>query len=114
MTERVKAASLVAVQTAIEHADDPRILEVTIDLGKLEGMWALLFGRREDKQREHTRLVADPWRPLIDRDAVAAMVDTFRAASASPKPTATATTSARKPSPRRKPCCPSGTTCACT
>jgi len=78
MTERVKAASIAAVQTAIERADDPRILEVTIDLGKLEGMWALLFGRREAKQAEHTRLVSDAWRPLIDRDAVADMVDRFR------------------------------------
>lgn len=78
MTERVRAASRAAVQTAIEHADDPRILEVTIDLGKLEGMWALLFQRREAKQAEHTRLVADAWRPLIDRDAVTAMVDAFR------------------------------------
>ncbi|MGW5477704.1 2'-5' RNA ligase family protein [Streptomyces sp. NPDC004008] len=78
LTERVKAASIAAVQTAIEHADDPRILEVTIDLGKLEGMWALLFQRREEKQHEHTRRLTDAWRPLIDRDAVAAMVDRFR------------------------------------
>lgn len=79
MTERVKAASRAAVQTAVEHADDPHILEVTIDLGKLEGMWAKLFGRREEKQAEHTRLVTDAWRTLIDRDAVAAAVDAYRA-----------------------------------
>ncbi|MDX3245837.1 2'-5' RNA ligase family protein [Streptomyces sp. ME18-1-4] len=78
LTERVKAASIAAVQTAIERADDPTILEVTIDLGRLEGMWALLFQRREEKQAEHTRLVADAWRPLITRDAVAAMVDRYR------------------------------------
>lgn len=77
MTERVKAASTAAVETAVAHADDPRILEVTIDLGKLEGMWAKLFGRREAKQAEHTRLVTDAWRPLITRDAVADMVDRF-------------------------------------
>lgn len=78
MTERVKAASIAAVQTAIEHAADPHILEVTIDLGKLEGMWALLFARREAKQAEHTRYVADAWRPLIDRATVATAVDRFR------------------------------------
>ncbi|MFE9127094.1 2'-5' RNA ligase family protein [Streptomyces sp. NPDC007148] len=78
MTERVKAASTAAMHTAIECADDPHILEVTIDLGKLEGMWALLFQRREEKQAEHTRLVAEAWRPLIDRAAVADMVDRFR------------------------------------
>lgn len=79
MTERVRAASTAAVQTAIDCADDPGILEVTIDLGKLEGMWALLFARRETKQAEHTQLVADAWRPLIDRDAVTTMVERFRA-----------------------------------
>jgi 2'-5' RNA ligase len=78
MTERVKAASRAAVQTAIDHAADPHILEVTIDLGRLEGMWAKLFQRREEKQAEHTRLVTDAWHPLITRDAVANMVDRFR------------------------------------
>lgn len=78
MTERVRAACTTAVHLAIEHADDPRILEVTIDLGKLEGMWALLFQRREEQQSKHTRAFADVWRQLIDRDAVAAMVDRFR------------------------------------
>jgi 2'-5' RNA ligase len=78
MTDRVRAACTTAVHLAIEHADDPRILEVTIDLGKLEGMWALLFARREKQQAKHIRAFADVWRQLIDRDAVAAMVDRFR------------------------------------
>lgn len=78
MTERVKAASTAAVQTAIEHADDPRILEVTIDLGKLEGMWALLFQRREEQQAKHVPLVGAAWSSLADRSAVADMVDRFR------------------------------------
>lgn len=78
MTDRVRAACTAAVETAVEHADDPRILEVTVDLGKLEGMWALLFARREQQQREHTDLVADAWRDLIDREQIVAMVDAFR------------------------------------
>lgn len=78
MTERVRAASTAAVQTAVEHADDPHILEVTIDLGKLEGMWALLFQRREEQQSKHTQAFIGIWRQLIDRDAAAAMVDRFR------------------------------------
>jgi hypothetical protein len=78
MTNRVRRASTAAVALAIEHADDPRILEVTIDLGKLEGMWALLFQRREEQQAKHVPFVADAWRDLIGRDAVAAVVDRFR------------------------------------
>lgn len=65
MTERVRVASVAAVQTAIEHADDPRIIEVTIDLGKLEGMWARLFARREKLTRQYTGTVTAAWRPLI-------------------------------------------------
>ncbi|MFE2832170.1 2'-5' RNA ligase family protein [Streptomyces mirabilis] len=78
MTDRIRAASVAAVQTAIERADDPRILEVTIDLGKLEGMWALLFQRREEQQAKHTAVVSDVWRELIHQATAAAMVDRFR------------------------------------
>lgn len=78
MTDRVRAACTAAVETAIEHADDPRILEVTIDLGKLEGLWALLFQRREEQQAKHVPLVAAAWRELVDRDVVAATVDRVR------------------------------------
>lgn len=78
MTDRVRAACTAAVETAVEHADDPRILEVTLDLGALEGMWALLFHRREAKQREHARLVADALTAMVDRDAIAALVDDIR------------------------------------
>lgn len=67
MTDRVRAASIAAIRTAIEHADDPRILEVTIDLGKLEGMWAQLFARREKLIHQYTDTVTTAWRPLITR-----------------------------------------------
>ncbi|MFF7881053.1 2'-5' RNA ligase family protein [Streptomyces sp. NPDC020794] len=78
MTDRVRAGCTAAVQLAVDHAHDPRILEVTIDLGKLEGMWALLFQRREEQLARHTGLVATAWRELITRDSVAAMVDQYR------------------------------------
>ncbi|MFI2078670.1 2'-5' RNA ligase family protein [Streptomyces triculaminicus] len=78
MTDRVQAACRAAVQTAAQCADDPRILEVTVDLGRLEGMWALLFARREEQQATHTRAVTAAWRPMIDRVAIASAVDTVR------------------------------------
>ncbi|MGK5728931.1 2'-5' RNA ligase family protein [Streptomyces sp. URMC 124] len=78
LTPRVHAACTAAVRTAIEHADDPRILEVTVDLGRLEGMWARLFARREEQQTRCTRTVLDAWRTLIDRQALAAAVNAFR------------------------------------
>lgn len=65
MTPRVHAASVAAVAMAVEHADDPRILEVTVDLGRLEGMWATLFGRREQHIRDYTAQVTAAWRDLL-------------------------------------------------
>ncbi len=78
MTDRVRAACSVAVRTAIEHADAPGVLEVTVDLGRLEGMWARLFARRQEQQAAHTRSVTAAWRPLIDPEAVAITVDSVR------------------------------------
>ena len=65
MTDRVRAASVAAVALAVEHADDPHILEVTVDLGRLEGMWATLFHRREQHIRQYTATVTQAWRGLI-------------------------------------------------
>ncbi len=65
MTPRVRAASVAAVAMAVECADDLNILEVTVDLGRLEGMWATLFGRREQHIRDYTTQVTTAWRDLI-------------------------------------------------
>jgi hypothetical protein len=80
MTERVKAASKVAVQMACEHADDPHILEVTLDLGSLEGMWAKLFARREALIATHTLTVGAAWRRLLRRQAIRDGVERFQRA----------------------------------
>jgi hypothetical protein len=78
MTERIRVASTAAVRLACESAADPDTLKATIDLGRLEGMWALLFQRREEQQASHIDAVRDEWRKLIIRDAVAATVDQLR------------------------------------
>ena len=51
MTARVKAGCVAAVEHAIAHAEDPRILEVMLHLGRLEGAWALIYQRREEQHR---------------------------------------------------------------
>jgi hypothetical protein len=77
LTERVQAGARAAVALAIEHHDDPRVLELTLDLGRLEGLWARLFKRREDLIRHHTGLVTDAWRAILTaeliNDAIAAV-----------------------------------------
>jgi hypothetical protein len=65
MTERVQQACDIAVALACEHATDPAILEVTLHLGKLEGMWAQLFARREKLIAQYTATVTTAWRQLI-------------------------------------------------
>ena len=74
MTERVRAGCMAAVALAVEHADDPHILEVTLDLGKLEGMWARLFKRREELIAQHTQAVTKAWRAAVTRSLLAAAV----------------------------------------
>lgn len=78
MTSRVQAACETAVTMATEAADDPDILKATIDLGKLEGMWALLFQRRQEQQDRHTVSVKALWSDLFTRNDIATMVDRLR------------------------------------
>lgn len=80
MTERVRAGCVAAIAAARERPDDPRVLEVTIDLGRLEGMWALLFHRRTEQQQLHTRLVTAAWTALFDEDTVRTLIRQIRAA----------------------------------
>lgn len=75
MTRRVQVACETAVRIATEATDDPDVLRATIDLGKLEGMWALLFQRRQEQQDRHTVSVKTLWHDLFTRDDIAAMVD---------------------------------------
>lgn len=80
MTDRVRAGCTAAVRLAVESADDPDVLKATVDLGRLEGMWALLFQRREDLLTRNVKAVAAAWRPLFPADTITAAVDRFRAA----------------------------------
>lgn len=74
MTDRVRAGCATAVQLAVKHADDPRILEVTLDLGKLEGLWALLFARREQLTARHVKAVTKAWRAAVTRELLGVAV----------------------------------------
>lgn len=74
MTDRVRAGCTAAVALAVERAEDPRILEVTLDLGKLEGMWAKLFARREQLTAQHAKSVTKAWRAAVTRELLAAAV----------------------------------------
>jgi hypothetical protein len=79
LTDRVRAGCTAAVRLAIEHADDPQVLEVTVDLGRLEGLWATLFDRRQALIDRHTSSVTAAWRVLVAALGIAEAVRAFRA-----------------------------------
>lgn len=78
MTERVRAGCQAAIAHAVEHCDDPNILEVTLQLGSLEGAWALVYDRREELIADHVAKVTQAWRKLTKRLDVDAMVRALR------------------------------------
>lgn len=48
VTDRVRAGHRAAIQLAVEHWEDPDIIEATLKLGELEGVWATIYARRQD------------------------------------------------------------------
>jgi hypothetical protein len=74
LTERVVAGCVAAMDYARAHAHDPDVLEVTHDLGSLEGMWAMLYARREQVYDGHIAAVAAAWKALASQLPVAALV----------------------------------------
>lgn len=77
-TSQLDERCTAAVTAALEHAGDPRILEVTLNLGKLDGAWAKVYERREDLISNHVATVKTKWRKLAGKLDVAAMVRSFR------------------------------------
>lgn len=72
MTERVKAGCLAAIEFAVDHADQPNVLEVTLKLGELEGVWADIYDQRERLHQQVDADVKKAWRALLaDLDTAA-------------------------------------------
>lgn len=67
MTEAVRAGCAAVMEMARERPDDPGILELSLDLGSLAGMWAEVYRRREELTAKHARKVARIWRKLVKR-----------------------------------------------
>lgn len=49
------------MQTAIDHAHDPEVLEATLKIGKLEGTWPRFFARREQTIEDGAAAVREAW-----------------------------------------------------
>jgi hypothetical protein len=65
LTERVKTAATVAQHLALARADDPGVLEATMRLGALEGMWAAIYARRDVLYARHDKAVRAAWHDYL-------------------------------------------------
>lgn len=78
LTEKVQAGCVAAIHYAIEHADDPDVLEATLHLGHLEGVWAAIFQRRTDLYATTTGAVVDAWHALVSSVDLSSVVQAVR------------------------------------
>lgn len=78
MTDRVRRGARAAVRTACEHAGEPGILEATLKLGSLEGVWAQVYQRRDELIARHSYAATAAWKTVLTRDQVAVAVSDFR------------------------------------
>ncbi|HEY6021618.1 MAG TPA: hypothetical protein VIY48_17645 [Candidatus Paceibacterota bacterium] len=65
MTDRVRAGCIAAIEWAIAHADDPDVIEATLKLGSLEGVWALIYARRDQLYADNVQAVLDAWKQFV-------------------------------------------------
>lgn len=70
VADRLIAGARAAVALAEEDPDRPGLWEATLQLGHLDGTWALIFGRRDDLHELTTAAAVKLW-----ADLVAAVVD---------------------------------------
>ena len=72
------------MRTALEHADDPSVLEATLHIGKLEGTWARFFARREYTIEQGAADIRDAWTTLTKGIDVKPVVRGLRAEAGHP------------------------------
>lgn len=80
LTERVKGAYLAHLRWAVEHLDDPDLIEATIDVGHLEGVWATIHHRREALHAKHEKAVLEAWAAIVHDLPVHDAVTRYRGA----------------------------------
>jgi 2'-5' RNA ligase len=75
LTDAVAHGAEAAVRVALENADDPHVLEATLNIGKLKGLWALYFARREQIIADGIAAVRKAWQSAAGKIGVIAVVD---------------------------------------
>ena len=64
LTERVRAGCTAVVELAMANADQPGVLEATLHLGHLEGVWAAVYERREKLHADNEAKILKAWKAL--------------------------------------------------
>lgn len=75
VTEAARLGADAAVCVALEHATDPAVLEATLNIGKLKGLLALFFARRETVLKAGVDAVRAAWQTISGQIGVVAAVD---------------------------------------
>jgi hypothetical protein len=78
MTERVHAGCEAAVAYAVDNCNDPEILEVTLQLGSLEGVWAWVYQRRAQLIADHLAAIREAWAKMLPGLDTGTLVTTVR------------------------------------
>jgi hypothetical protein len=87
-TARVEAGCVAAMETAVEFADDPAVLETSMILGSLTGIWQTIYDRRARLQARHERAVAAAWNACLKDLDPRELVRRFRSDAYLPSETA--------------------------
>lgn len=78
ITDRVRAGHDAAIALAISNSDDPKILEATLRLGHLEGVWANIFDRRTKLYDSNLVSFSASWKKIDTGSDIPAMVKAIR------------------------------------
>lgn len=78
LTDRVKAGAVAAVALAEADPHTPGVLEATLRLGALEGMWAKVYARRQDLIDKQAAAAARAWSDVLTHDVLDEAVRHFR------------------------------------
>lgn len=76
-----KPRALAAIELACERPDDPAILEATLQLGHLEGIWKTVYDRRDRLVATHLKRITAAWNAIVSGLDIGQLVTRFRSAA---------------------------------
>lgn len=78
VTKRVQAAHDAAIRMAIDNFHDPKVLEATLQIGHMEGVWSNVFDRRSELYDSSLASFSAAWKKVDTGSDVPALVKAVR------------------------------------